>query len=70
MMRLLTEDFFAQSPVLAYPVLAMVLFLAVFMLVSARALTARRESLDELAKLPLGDTDGSAQSDRTTGVSS
>lgn len=60
MMRLLTEDFFARSPVLAYPVLAMVLFLAVFLVVSVRALLSRRESLDELARMPLvdGDTQG------------
>lgn len=57
MMRLLTEEFFLRSPVLVYPVLAMLLFLAVFLVATLRALLSRRESMDALAHLPLSDAE-------------
>lgn len=56
-MRSMASDFFAASPVLAMPVIAMLLFGVVFALVVARALRAERRHLEQLAALPLETED-------------
>lgn len=47
------SDFFARSPVLLFPVVALALFITVFMLVSLRALLWKRQDLEAVSRLPL-----------------
>jgi cbb3-type cytochrome oxidase subunit 3 len=49
------KDLFVQSPLMVLPLVAMFLFLAVFVSVAIRALTSSRLEMDEAARLPLGD---------------
>ena len=53
MLRQLSADYFARSPLLAYPVIALAIFLVVFVVVSVRALRSRREDVERMAALPL-----------------
>lgn len=55
MLSELSADYFARSPVLAYPIAALGLFLLVFVGVSLRALLRGRDELDRMAELPLQD---------------
>jgi hypothetical protein len=57
MLRELTADYFARSPLLAYPVFALALFALVFVAVSVRALRSRREEVERMAALPLSDSE-------------
>ena len=57
MLRHLSADYFARSPVLAFPVLALALFVIVYVAVSLRALRARREETERMAALPLSDSE-------------
>jgi hypothetical protein len=52
-MRQLAESFFASSPVMAAPLIAMLIFMVVFGLVLVRVMRTRREELDRSARLPL-----------------
>lgn len=52
-MRVALVDFFANSPLLALPVLALVLFILVFGSVIVRVVRAGARSYDEVARLPL-----------------
>ena len=56
MLSQLAADYFARSPVLAYPIAALALFMTVFIVVSVRAFRSRRSELDEMAALPLQDS--------------
>jgi hypothetical protein len=56
MLSQLSADYFARSPVLAFPVAALGLFLLVFIGVSLRALLRERTELDRMAQLPLQDS--------------
>jgi uncharacterized membrane protein (DUF485 family) len=47
------SDFFARSPVLIFPLVALGLFMTVFVLATVRALMANREHLDRMSRLPL-----------------
>jgi cbb3-type cytochrome oxidase subunit 3 len=49
------RDLFVQSPLLVLPVVAMFLFLTVFVVIAIRATTASRREMDTAARLPLGD---------------
>jgi hypothetical protein len=62
MMRQLSADFFARSPLLIFPLIALAVFVVVFIAVSVRALRTRREELDRLAALPLSDSDSEVSS--------
>ncbi|MEM6961097.1 MAG: hypothetical protein AAF355_10635 [Myxococcota bacterium] len=53
MLSWLASDYFAQSPLLAFPVIAMILFMAVFSAMAFRAMRTTREELDRMAQLPL-----------------
>jgi hypothetical protein len=55
MLSLISIDFFARSPLLAFPVLAMLLFIVVFVANAVRALRAPPRELDQLASLPFAD---------------
>jgi len=56
MLRHLAADYFARSPVLAFPIAALALFMFVFIVVSVRAFLRRSSELDALAALPLQDS--------------
>lgn len=57
MLAQLSAEFFARSPVLAWPVFALALFLSVFVTVSVRALVGRREEMSRMAELPIRDSE-------------
>jgi cbb3-type cytochrome oxidase subunit 3 len=52
-MRFMVSDFFARSPALLGPVIALVLFMIVFVAASIYALRTQREKHDRMALLPL-----------------
>jgi hypothetical protein len=49
------KDLFVQSPLLVLPLVAMFLFLSVFVAVAIRATTSSRREMEAAARLPLGD---------------
>jgi len=50
------HDFFAKSPLLALPIIALILFVAVFAVVVLRTFSKReREVADAASRLPLED---------------
>lgn len=55
MLSALASDFFAASPLLMLPVVALILFLAAFTVVTWRALRKKPAELEPIARLPLGD---------------
>ena len=57
MLTQLSAEFFARSPLLAWPVFALALFLCVFVAVSLRALLGRREDMLRMAELPIRDSE-------------
>ena len=57
MLSWFASDYFSQSPVLIFPIVALGLFLTVFMVVSLRAMLARKPQLDRMAQLPLESDD-------------
>ncbi|MDB4988897.1 MAG: hypothetical protein JWN04_4075 [Myxococcaceae bacterium] len=54
-MGFMAMDYFRQSPLLAMPVLALVIFILVFLAVTLRAMLTSSSRWDELAQLPLQD---------------
>jgi hypothetical protein len=52
MLSWMATDFFAHSPVLAYPVAALGIFMLVFVGIGVRTLLAPKERIDALARLP------------------
>jgi|tagenome__1003787_1003787.scaffolds.fasta_scaffold17497858_2 hypothetical protein len=57
MLSQLSAEFFARSPVLAWPVFALGVFLSVFVVVSLRALLGGRDEMQRLAELPIRDSE-------------
>ena len=57
MLSQLANEFFARSPVLAWPLFALSVFVTVFVAVSARALLGRRDDMQRLSALPLSDAE-------------
>lgn len=57
MLSQLASDFFARSPLLAWPLFALALFVSVFVAVTARAFLSRRDDIQRLAELPLADAE-------------
>lgn len=51
------SDFFARSPALVYPVIALGIFMTVFISVSLKALFLKKSEVDRLARLPLSEDD-------------
>ena len=68
MLSLMAEEFFAQSPMLLFPALALVLFLIAFCAVTWRTLRQDRSELDRLAQLPLADDAGDRHDATRAGV--
>ena len=54
-MGFMAMDYFRQSPLLAMPVIALVIFMLVFLAVSLRALLTQKSRWDAAAQLPLSD---------------
>lgn len=57
MLSQLSADYFARSPVLAYPIAALGLFLLVFIGVSLRTFFRAQSEIERMAQLPLRDTE-------------
>ena len=53
MLSSLTRSLFADSPLMVFPLIALALFMAVFVAAAWRALRAERATVDRLAALPL-----------------
>jgi hypothetical protein len=51
----LVKDFFGASPMLAFPKIALILFLIVFVVVSIRTLLLKKTDVDARAHLALED---------------
>jgi hypothetical protein len=49
------KELLAQSPLLVLPLLAMFVFMAVWVVAAVRVITRSRADLEEAARLPLGD---------------
>ena len=52
-MRRFASEFFEQSPVLLYPVLALLLFFIVFLVVVIRVVRMKASDADHYANIPL-----------------
>jgi len=55
MLSLLASEYFENSPLLVLPIVALVIFMAVFTSVTVRALRQDRREIERLARLPLAD---------------
>ncbi len=56
-MSFMVKEFFLASPLLAFPLLALGLFMVVFVTVTVTTLMKRAESYARVADLPLRDQD-------------
>jgi hypothetical protein len=54
-MGFMAMEFFRQSPLLAMPVIALVIFMLVFLAVSLRALLTQKSHWDAAAQLPFSE---------------
>lgn len=54
-MRFMVTDYFAKSPMLWFPLLALALFMLVFVLVAVVAFATDKSQHDRAASLPLAD---------------
>jgi hypothetical protein len=61
-MRALASDFFSRSPAMAGPVIAILVFFAVFALVIAYLTWSKRERFDSLAAIALSDGETAGRS--------
>ena len=53
----IAHQFFVDSPVIFFPILALLIFVFVFFFVVVRVLRARSEDIDALARIPFGDAE-------------
>lgn len=53
MLSLVAMDFFQKSPMLAFPLLALALFMLVFFVVTLRTVLTQKSQYDHMARLPL-----------------
>jgi len=53
MLSFMAMDYFRQSPMLALPVLALAIFMLVFVAVSVRAIFTEKARFESIARLPL-----------------
>ena len=56
-MRSIASDFFASSPLMAGPQIAMLIFLAIFAMVVIRVIRSGASRWEAAARLPLEDSD-------------
>ena len=58
MMSDMARDFFSDNPLIAGPLIAMLLFSAVFLAACVRVIRAKTEHVEKMAQLPLeGETE-------------
>lgn len=62
-MSTIARQFFADSPVIFFPVIALLLFLFLFIVVVVWSVRARRTEMDALARLPFGDAEETSRHD-------
>jgi hypothetical protein len=55
MLSIMAKGFFTSSPLLFYPVLALMIFVAVFTFITIRVLRSDKGALSRAAALPLAD---------------
>ncbi len=55
MLSMMAKGFFTDSPLIFFPVLALVIFLVAFTFITIRTLRSSKESLQHVAGLPLSD---------------
>ena len=55
MLSMMAKGFFTDSPLIFFPVLALVIFIATFTVITVRTLRSSNESLQHVAGLPLFD---------------
>ena len=53
MLGFMSLQFFRQSPLLAYPLAALMIFMLVFLVVTARAVLTRKTQWEAVSRLPL-----------------
>jgi hypothetical protein len=63
MLGFMAMDYFRQSPMLAFPVLALAIFMLVFCLVSLRAVLTKKTRFEQISRLPLESVDERARGD-------
>ena len=62
-MSWIARQFFAESPVIGLPIVALLIFFTVFLLVTVRALRSRPDDVDALARLPLAEPEEATRHD-------
>jgi hypothetical protein len=62
MLGFMASEYFQKSPMLWYPVLALALFMLVFIVVTVKAALARGQELEAMARLPLDQSDAGEES--------
>lgn len=55
MLSMMAKGFFTDSPLIFFPVVALLVFLVTFTLITIRTLRSSNESLQHVACLPLSD---------------
>jgi hypothetical protein len=60
MLGFMAMDYFRQSPLLAYPLLALAIFMLVFFVVTVRTVLTQKSRYDAVAQLPLQAGDGAS----------
>lgn len=58
MMRLLTAEFFQRSPLLIFPLVALIIFFVVYVGIALRTYTRKKDHFDPMARLPLDESGG------------
>lgn len=53
MLGFMAREFFRQSPVLMFPLIALAIFMTVFIVIALRAVVSRKQSWDAVSRLPL-----------------
>jgi hypothetical protein len=58
MLSVIALDYFRQSPVLAFPLLALAIFMLVFFFVTVRTVLTQKTRWEAVSRLPLNDPPG------------
>ena len=58
MLGFMASDYFRNSPMLSYPLLALAIFMLVFLVVTLRTVLTGKQRFEGLAALPLQDEEG------------
>jgi hypothetical protein len=56
MLSLMAKGFFAESPIIFFPVIALIIFFGVFTFITVRTLRRDKSELSQLAQLPFAET--------------